>query len=70
MYKKAESVGVKHMVMFTHRWWPHIEYLKKLIDDGSIGRCYHCDIVMLWDYARLEKRGMNGDSIESDHMVS
>jgi predicted dehydrogenase len=52
MYKKAESVGVKHMVMFTHRWWPHIEYLKKLIDTGYIGRCYHCDIFLLWDYAR------------------
>ena len=24
MYKKAKSTGIKHMVMFTHRWWPHI----------------------------------------------
>jgi predicted dehydrogenase len=52
MYEKAESTGVKHMVMFTHRWWPHIEYLKKLIDDGCIGRCYHCDIHLLYEYGR------------------
>jgi predicted dehydrogenase len=52
MYEKAESVGVRHMVMFTHRWWPHIAYLKKLIDEGHIGRCYHCDMVLLWEYAR------------------
>jgi predicted dehydrogenase len=52
MYEKAESIGVKHMIMFTHRWWPHIEYLKKLIDDGYLGRCYHCDIRLLYDCAR------------------
>ena len=52
MYEKAESIGVKHMVMFTHRWWPHIEYLKKLIDDDYLGRCYHCDIRLLHDCAR------------------
>jgi predicted dehydrogenase len=52
MYEKAELSGVKHMVMFTHRFWPHIEYLRKLIADGYIGRCYHCNISFLWDYAR------------------
>jgi predicted dehydrogenase len=55
MYEKAESIGVKHMVMFTHRWWPHIEFLKKLIDGGYLGRCYHCDIRLLYEYARDTK---------------
>ena len=52
MYQKAESAGVMHMVMFTHRWWPHIQYLHNLIQEGYIGRCYHCDISLWWNYAR------------------
>jgi predicted dehydrogenase len=74
MYKKAESVGVKHMVMFTHRWWPHIEYLKKLIDEGYIGRCYHCDICLLarearyeWRFDRKRSHGVLGDL--GSHMI-
>lgn len=52
MYEKAEAKGVKHMVFFTCRWLPHHRYLKGLVDDGYVGRCYHCSIRYVGGYAR------------------
>ncbi len=77
MYEKATFTGVKHMVMFTHRWWPHISYLKRLIDEGYLGRCYHCDICLLtesgreawygWRFDRKRSNGILGDL--GSHMI-
>jgi predicted dehydrogenase len=69
MYQKAESVGVKHMVMFTHRWWPHIQYLHNLIREGYIGRCYHCDISLWWDYAREPRYEWRFDRTRSNGVL-
>ena len=52
MYEKAEAAGVKHMVFFTYRWLPHYRYLKQLVDDGYVGRTFHCHIRYLGGYAR------------------
>ena len=46
MYEKAETMGVKHMTFFSFRWPPHYRYLKELIDDGYIGRCFDCHITL------------------------
>ena len=51
MYENAEAQRVKHMIFFTNRWHPHFRYLKQLVDDGYIGRCYHADFYFLGDYA-------------------
>jgi predicted dehydrogenase len=47
MYEKAEAVGVKHMTFFTFRWPPHYRYLRELIDEGYVGRCFDCHICLL-----------------------
>jgi predicted dehydrogenase len=52
MYEKAEAVGVKHMVCFTRRWMPPYRYIKQLVDQGYLGRCYHCHITHLGGYGR------------------
>ena len=52
MYEKAEAVGVKHMTFFTYRWFPPFIYLRNLIADGYIGRCFHCNIRYFSGYAR------------------
>jgi predicted dehydrogenase len=52
MYAKAEATRVKHMVSFTFRWLPVYQYLHELIQSGYLGRCYHCDVSYLSDYAR------------------
>lgn len=41
MYQKAESVGVKHMVMYTWYWLPNMQKLKQLIDEGYTGTIYN-----------------------------
>jgi predicted dehydrogenase len=41
MYARAEAAGVRHMVMFTSRWFPVFAHLKHLVDNGYIGRPYY-----------------------------
>lgn len=38
MYERAEAVGVKHMTFFSWRWPPAQRFLKRLIEDGYVGR--------------------------------
>jgi len=52
MYEKAEAAHVRHMVLFTYRWMPFFRYAHDLIEQGAIGRCYHCEFHYLGDYAR------------------
>jgi predicted dehydrogenase len=68
MYDKAEAAGVKHMTFFTLRWPPHYRYLKELIDEGFVGRCFDCHICLFtgggrsgaysWRYDRNHGNGM------------
>jgi predicted dehydrogenase len=68
MYDKAETMGVKHMTCFTFRWLPHYRYLKELIDEGYVGRCFDCHICLLtgggrsgqysWRYDRTHGNGV------------
>ena len=50
MLEKASTVGVKHMVFFTFRWIPRFQYVRDLLDDGYIGRCFHCQFRFLGGY--------------------
>ena len=47
MYQKAEEKQVRHMILFTWRWQPHFRFLKQLVEEGYIGRCYHADFDFL-----------------------
>lgn len=55
MYAAAEMAGVKHMVLFTFRWMPFFRYVRDLIGQGAIGRCYHCEFRFLMGYARQQE---------------
>jgi predicted dehydrogenase len=72
MYEKAEAAGVKHMVFFTWHWLPHFRYIKRLIDEGYIGRCYHIQFNWIrgsarkgtpddWHFDRKRSNGILGD---------
>jgi predicted dehydrogenase len=77
MYEKAEVMGVKHMVLFTWRWLPHFQYLHRLIEEGYIGRCFHCQLSFLggygrdgqymWRFDRQRANGILGDL--GSHMI-
>jgi predicted dehydrogenase len=52
MYQAAQTARVIHMVLFTYRWMPFFRYVKDLIDQGYVGRCYHAEFLYLMGYAR------------------
>jgi predicted dehydrogenase len=52
MYARAEAAGVKHMTYFTWRWLPIARAVRRLIDDGYIGRCLQCNIRYAIGFAR------------------
>jgi predicted dehydrogenase len=65
MLEKAEMAGVKHMVFFTNRWMPHHKYLRKLLDQGYLGRLYQANFRYVGDYGseymwRFDKQRSNG----------
>ncbi|MFH1214201.1 MAG: Gfo/Idh/MocA family oxidoreductase [Candidatus Neomarinimicrobiota bacterium] len=67
MYERAEQVGVKHMILFTYRWMPFFRYVRDLIDQGYIGKCYHCEFRYVVGYGlkkeykwRLDQNRSNG----------
>ncbi len=71
MVQKAQSAGVIHGVMFTFRWTPEYQYLRRLVEEGYIGRPYHCQVRYLsqwglepaynWRYDRRRANGALGD---------
>jgi predicted dehydrogenase len=75
MHEKAEAAGVKHMVFFTWRWQPHYIYLKQLVDEGYVGRLYHCVIAWyhgwgrryMWRFDPRRANGILGDL--GSHMI-
>lgn len=67
MAGKAAAAGVKHMVLYTFRWMPYLQYARDLIDQGYIGRLYHCEFRYLLGYGRsgdyiwrMDRRRANG----------
>lgn len=70
MYKKAEETRVKHMVLYTWRWQPHFRYLKQLVDEGYIGRCYHADFHFLGGFGLQPEYQWRYDGQRSNGVVS
>ena len=65
MLDKAEGVGVKHMVCFTFRWLPFHKWIKRLIEEGYLGKWYMINIRYDGDYGqeyswRFDKEQSNG----------
>ncbi len=70
MYAKAEAVGVKHMVLFTWRWQPHFRFLKQLVDEDYIGRCYQAQFSFVGGFGRNQDYGWRYDSQRSNGIIS
>lgn len=67
MYARAQAAGVKHMTMFTNRWLPQYQYLRELVEQGYLGRCYQASFTFRGHYARsagyswrFDRRRANG----------
>lgn len=55
MHARAVAADVTHMIYFTWRWLPVARYVRRLIDDGYIGRCFHCNIRYTVGFARTAR---------------
>jgi len=51
MLDAVESAGVKHMVGFNYRYTPAVQFAKKLIDEGKIGRILNFRGTYLQDWS-------------------
>ena len=52
MYRKAEAAGVKHMVYFNSRWRLPQRFVKDLLDQGYVGRCFDCHVHHVMGHGR------------------
>ncbi|MDC3416055.1 Gfo/Idh/MocA family protein [Aquibacillus salsiterrae] len=50
MYEAVKKNKVKHMICHNYRFAPAVQFAKKLIDDGKIGRIYHFRANYLQDW--------------------
>jgi predicted dehydrogenase len=41
MLNKAEEKGLKHLVMYTHHWFPYFQRAKQLITENYTGKIFH-----------------------------
>jgi predicted dehydrogenase len=58
------------MVLFTWRWQPHFRFLKQLVDDGYIGRCYQAQFSFVGGFGRNQDYRWRYDSQRSNGIVS
>ncbi len=52
MVNKAQATGLKCLVPFTYRFMPTARYLKRLIDEGYLGKPYHLNMRYYTGFAR------------------
>jgi predicted dehydrogenase len=52
MYEKAQAAGVTHMVLFTYRWLPPYRYVRRLLDEGYVGRPFQCSMRYVCGFGR------------------
>ncbi|HET6384487.1 MAG TPA: Gfo/Idh/MocA family oxidoreductase [Armatimonadota bacterium] len=50
MLDAAEKAGVRHMVNFNYRKVPAVQFARKLIQEGAVGKIYHWRAVYLQDW--------------------
>ncbi|HEX5689678.1 MAG TPA: Gfo/Idh/MocA family oxidoreductase [Roseiflexaceae bacterium] len=52
MYEKAEAAGVVHMILYTYRWLPPYLMVRRLLDEGYIGRPFQCAMRYVCGFGR------------------
>jgi predicted dehydrogenase len=51
MLNKAEEKGLKHLVMYTHHWFPYFQRAKQLLTDDYTGKIFHGHFHWFSNYA-------------------
>ena len=50
MWDAVKAAGVKHMVAHNYRFVPAVMQMRKLIEEGKLGRIYHFRAIYLQDW--------------------
>lgn len=50
MYEAVKKAGVTHMICHNYRFAPAVQYVKKLINEGRLGRIFHIRANYLQDF--------------------
>lgn len=77
MEQAVATAGVANMVLFTWRWQPHWRYVRRLVEQGYIGRCYRARFTFIestspgkgykWRFDGRRATGIAGDL--GSHMI-
>jgi predicted dehydrogenase len=70
MYDKAEAKELKHMTYFTWRWMPHYRTMHDLIEQGVLGRIFHCEFTFLMGGGRNQQYQWRFDSKRSNGVLA
>ena len=67
MYERAEARDLRHLVYFTCRWMPEVRYARELVEQGAVGRLFHCELRFFGGHGRgnayrwrFDRRRSNG----------
>ncbi|PTM57904.1 Gfo/Idh/MocA family protein [Desmospora activa] len=72
MLEAVNKAGVTHMICYNYRFSPAVQWAKKLIDEGRLGRIYHIRATFLQDWLmdpdfpltwRLQKKISGGGTL-------
>ena len=77
MLAKAEAAGVKHMILFVGRWAAHFQHMKRLLEDGYIGRAFQARLSFVAGFGRcgeymwrFDRQRANGSVADlGSHMI-
>ncbi len=77
MRERADAAGVVNMVYHTWRWLPHARFVKRLLDEGYLGRLFEVSLSYVADYGlepsyawRFDRARANGVLADlGSHMI-
>lgn len=70
MYETAQKKGVVHLTYLTWRWRPHIRYIKELIEEDYIGRCFSLRLSWVAGFWRDNEYSWRVDNKRSSGILS
>jgi predicted dehydrogenase len=70
MLNKAEEKGLKHLVMYTHHWFPYLQRTKQLLDEGYIGKVNHASFHWFGSYGYDTKYNWRFDGNRTQGIIA
>jgi len=69
MFEKAQASGLKHMVNYTWRWVPQIQYIKHLLDKRYLGRVFQAHFRFAFGWRNQQEYHWEHDADRSNGVL-